>query len=238
METLRCSGGSTRAGAETTRSPMAISPAVGSVKPASSRRMVVLPQPDGPSRHTSCPCSILSETLSTAAWLPKRLLRPRKTTDGTQPPSGARSPPASAGGGETLVLLRPSATGFSTSASFAIAPAQGLPCRAPGARRAQAFYRFVAVRCRNRPRMAPQRIARVPRQGEGWGGMAPPRPPSRNATRSLRRTRHPPLRGVAAGSRGTTNSVLAKRGAHGKRCGAPQLADAAKKESAHGEEHD
>ena len=53
MDMLRCSGGSVRSGEETTRSPSAISPAVGSMKPAIRRSAVVLPQPDGPSRHTS-----------------------------------------------------------------------------------------------------------------------------------------------------------------------------------------
>src|SRR5215475_15320498 len=55
---LRRSGGSVRLVDETTRSPTAISPAVGSMKPAMSRSVVVLPQPDGPSRHTSRPCTL------------------------------------------------------------------------------------------------------------------------------------------------------------------------------------
>ena len=42
-------------------------PPIGSMKPAISRSVVVLPQPDGPSRQTSRPCSIASETLSTTA---------------------------------------------------------------------------------------------------------------------------------------------------------------------------
>jgi hypothetical protein len=64
---LRRSGGSVRLGEETMRSPTAISPSVGSTKPAISRSVVVLPQPEGPSRQTSNPCSMRSETLSTAA---------------------------------------------------------------------------------------------------------------------------------------------------------------------------
>src|SRR5260370_8908780 len=78
---LRCSGGSVRALEETRRSPTLISPSDGSRKPAISRSVVVLPQPDGPSRQTSCPWSIRSETLSTTASDPKRLVRPCKSTD-------------------------------------------------------------------------------------------------------------------------------------------------------------
>src|SRR6478735_9542891 len=78
---LRCSGGSVRAGDDTSRSPTWISPSEGSRKPAISRSVVVLPQPDGPSRQTSCPWSIFKETLSTTASEPNRLVRPRKSTD-------------------------------------------------------------------------------------------------------------------------------------------------------------
>jgi len=67
---LRCSGGSVRLGEETTRPPTAISPSLSSTKPAISRKVVVLPQPDGPSRHTKSPCSTLSETPSTTARSP------------------------------------------------------------------------------------------------------------------------------------------------------------------------
>src|SRR6478752_9546430 len=81
MDILRCSGGSVRAFDDTSRSPTWISPAEGSRKPAISRNVVVLPQPDGPSRQTSCPWSIFKETLSTTASGPNRLVRPRKSTD-------------------------------------------------------------------------------------------------------------------------------------------------------------
>src|SRR5436309_5865978 len=80
---LRRSGGSVRALDDTRRSPTRISPSVGSRKPAISRSVVVLPQPEGPSRHTSWPWSIRSETLSTTASSPKRLVRPRSSTDAT-----------------------------------------------------------------------------------------------------------------------------------------------------------
>ena len=52
---LRRSGGRARLGEETTRSPIVISPAVGSMKPATRRSAVVLPQPDGPSSVTNSP---------------------------------------------------------------------------------------------------------------------------------------------------------------------------------------
>ena len=49
---------------------------------------MVLPQPDGPSRHTSFPCSTVSETLSRTVRLPNRLVSPRNATDDTLPPYG------------------------------------------------------------------------------------------------------------------------------------------------------
>src|SRR6202521_3492201 len=82
----RCSGGSVRADEETIRSPTRISPAEGSMNPAISLSVVVLPQPEGPSRHTSKPCSIRSDTSSTAATEPKRLVKPRNSTDATRLP--------------------------------------------------------------------------------------------------------------------------------------------------------
>src|SRR6266496_1580487 len=81
---LRCSGGSVRVFEETRRSPTLISPSEGSRNPASSRSVVVLPQPDGPNRQTSCPWSIRKETSSTTASDPNRLVRPRKSTDANQ----------------------------------------------------------------------------------------------------------------------------------------------------------
>ncbi len=80
---LRRSGGSVFCGDETTRSPTRISPAVGSTKPAISRSVVVLPQPDGPSRQTSVPCSIVIEMSSTTACGPYFFVNPRSSTDAT-----------------------------------------------------------------------------------------------------------------------------------------------------------
>src|SRR6185369_9291431 len=78
---LRCSGGSVRAFEDTRRSPTWISPSDGSRKPAISRKVVVLPQPEGPSRQTSCPWSTRKLTSSTTTSGPKRLVRPRSSTD-------------------------------------------------------------------------------------------------------------------------------------------------------------
>ncbi len=67
---LRRSGGSALPADETIRPPTAISPAVGSMKPAMRRSVVVLPQPEGPSRQTSLPLSIERSTVETAATEP------------------------------------------------------------------------------------------------------------------------------------------------------------------------
>src|SRR6056297_972530 len=53
--------------------PIRISPSVGSSSPAIIRRLVVLPQPDGPSSVTNAPSAISSEDWCTAVKLPKRL---------------------------------------------------------------------------------------------------------------------------------------------------------------------
>ena len=46
----------------TSRPPMRTSPSLASSSPAMRRRVVVFPQPDGPSRVTSVPCSIVNDT--------------------------------------------------------------------------------------------------------------------------------------------------------------------------------
>src|SRR5260370_6086875 len=55
-----------RAGDETTRPPMLISPDVGCSSPATQRKVVVLPQPEGPSRTTSSPAGTAKLTPSIA----------------------------------------------------------------------------------------------------------------------------------------------------------------------------
>src|SRR6478736_2890098 len=86
IDMLRPSGGTVRRGEDSTLPPTTISPADGSRKPAISRSVVVLPQPDGPSRQTSCPCPISKDTSSTATALPYRLPRPFSSTEATYPP--------------------------------------------------------------------------------------------------------------------------------------------------------
>src|SRR6478672_587002 len=54
----------------TSRSPIAIDPAVTSSRPAIMRRSVDLPQPDGPTRTTNSPSSIASDTSFTARTPP------------------------------------------------------------------------------------------------------------------------------------------------------------------------
>src|SRR5262249_14971235 len=90
------------------RSPTTISPAVGSTKPAMRRKVVVLPQPEGPSRQTSSPCSMRSDTSSTTGDLSYRLVKFRSSTGATQsllaPPASAGVPPALCQAGRTPAL--------------------------------------------------------------------------------------------------------------------------------------
>ena len=62
------------------RSPFSqTSPLVGVSKPAIIRRMVVLPQPDGPSNEKNAPRGIASETSATARCVAKSLDKPRSS---------------------------------------------------------------------------------------------------------------------------------------------------------------
>src|SRR2546427_10728071 len=71
MPTERRRGGTSL----TTRSSKRISPASGRSKPAIRRSVVVLPQPEPPTRETSSPRPISSESPSTAVDAPKRFVR-------------------------------------------------------------------------------------------------------------------------------------------------------------------
>src|SRR5665811_716537 len=55
-----------RSGEDTTRPPMLISPDVGCSRPATQRKVVVLPQPDGPSSTTISPAGTAKLTPSMA----------------------------------------------------------------------------------------------------------------------------------------------------------------------------
>ena len=57
-----------RSGSDTTRPPIEMRPPVGCSRPATQRKVVVLPQPDGPSRTTISPAGTSKLTPSTAAW--------------------------------------------------------------------------------------------------------------------------------------------------------------------------
>src|SRR5215210_6712434 len=67
------------------RPSMSISPAVGSSKPAIIRSVVVLPQPDGPSRARNSPGCTSRSMSSTATRSPKRFVTPRSATSGVSP---------------------------------------------------------------------------------------------------------------------------------------------------------
>jgi hypothetical protein len=54
----------------TSRPPIRIWPSLAISSPAMRRNVVVLPQPEGPSRVTSLPGSIVNETVSTAVTVP------------------------------------------------------------------------------------------------------------------------------------------------------------------------
>src|SRR5260370_28183133 len=94
-----------------------ISRAVGSTKPAIRRNVVVLPQPEGPSRQTSSPCSMRSDTSSTTAVFSYRLVKFRSSTDATQSllwslPAGSSAGSASPAGEHGRALFHERATAF------------------------------------------------------------------------------------------------------------------------------
>src|SRR6478672_4126737 len=87
MPSLRWSGGTNRSAAAslTTRSPITITPLSLRSSPATMRKVVVLPQPEGPSRVTNSADSIARSTESTAFSAPKRRPTPLSVTLGTGP---------------------------------------------------------------------------------------------------------------------------------------------------------
>ncbi len=66
----RCSGGTQRCGDEISVPSTQMLPPLSSMKPAIMRKVVVLPQPDGPSKVTSSPRSSCRLTSLTTATLP------------------------------------------------------------------------------------------------------------------------------------------------------------------------
>src|SRR3954469_3046105 len=85
MPSLRWSGGTNRRASAslTTRPPIVIEPVSFCSSPATMRRVVVLPQPEGPSRVTNSPCSTARSTESTAFSAPKWRPTPCRVTLGT-----------------------------------------------------------------------------------------------------------------------------------------------------------
>ena len=65
--TLRFSGGTKRAGPATSKSLMSTRPPVGRSMPAAIRSSVVLPLPEGPSRHTTSAGAMSREKPSSAS---------------------------------------------------------------------------------------------------------------------------------------------------------------------------
>ena len=65
----------------TTLSSIRISPAVGSSSPAIIRMVVVLPQPEGPSRTTNSSSATASETASTPTKPPQRFETRSRVTE-------------------------------------------------------------------------------------------------------------------------------------------------------------
>ena len=100
--------------AATSRSPRKIAPSLGCSKPPIMRSVVVLPQPDGPSRAKNEPRGISSEMPSTAATSSKRLTTLSSRTSGVAQPRSSsaavedrvcRSTSASLVAGETSAML-------------------------------------------------------------------------------------------------------------------------------------
>src|SRR5437763_3863005 len=85
MPSLRWSGGtnSPATASLTSRPPITMLPVSFCSSPATMRKVVVLPQPEGPSRVTNSPCSTARSIASTAFSAPKWRPTPCRVTLGT-----------------------------------------------------------------------------------------------------------------------------------------------------------
>src|SRR3954464_7024086 len=85
MPSPRTSAGTSmpRARSKTMRSPMRMLPPLGSSSPAIMRKVVVLPQPEGPSSVSNSPSAAVSVAPSTAAKAPKLFERLSSAMSGT-----------------------------------------------------------------------------------------------------------------------------------------------------------
>src|SRR5258707_6289008 len=93
------------------RPPIDAVPRSGRSSPATRRKVVVLPAPEGPSSTKNPPSGIASDRSSTAAMSPKRLARPARATSAMR---RLRAPPLGRSRGRAVVergLDRPARAG-------------------------------------------------------------------------------------------------------------------------------
>src|SRR5512145_3245837 len=98
--------------------PIATSPASGCSKPAIRRRLVVLPQPDGPRNEWNEPRGISNEMSSTATTAPKRLVTPRNSTSARALAAGAPAARATAAAFGSVHEVTPNETPCQPSPGF------------------------------------------------------------------------------------------------------------------------
>ena len=65
---------------------MSASPALGWTRPSAIRKVVVFPDPFGPSRPVTIPAGAVNDTSRTAVTRPKVLVSPQTSSSGTLPP--------------------------------------------------------------------------------------------------------------------------------------------------------
>src|SRR6185436_3612317 len=114
MPMPRASGGTTRPGSLTTRPESEIVPARTGSKPARQRRTVVLPQPDGPSRHPMSPAASENDMPRTTGCASYACSSPTTSTEAARPtgrpevaapPFGGRRSEIASGGRFTATSL-------------------------------------------------------------------------------------------------------------------------------------
>src|SRR6185437_10072850 len=87
MDMRRLSGGTAPFAVERTAPSMDMEPSLGRMNPAIMRKVVVLPQPEGPSSEMNSPAASDRSTPDTAEVSPKRLPRPLSCSFATGSPS-------------------------------------------------------------------------------------------------------------------------------------------------------
>src|SRR5690348_10956981 len=87
MDMRRLSGGTAPSAVDSTAPSIAIDPSLGRMKPAIMRKVVVLPQPEGPSSEMNSPAASDRLTPDTADTSPKRFPRPLSCSFATGSPS-------------------------------------------------------------------------------------------------------------------------------------------------------